>query len=328
MTHEHRLRQKAKGRQGHQSTDDTDGQVEGTSYSTSNTSEGGQITLTDELEGDIVDRRPATPDTPEAVHMSPAPTQDSRHETTEDDRERHQLSIVTPTIISAHATAWYGVRGAPTLKEIRLREEARRIRREQIIRGYEEELHALRARIMALRRECEAEVKKVRRKRERAWAIKRREVAIVVEDGEEELVGSGSVLEKPHDEKEIRHYLPVETPFDDDDQGRQCPSQSAPGWSCPRSNFPPPSLGNSTQQQHLLQWEQPHIGTFQFGLDAMGEDERGPRGTHAGRWLLRNHPGVGQGQGQIRPQAQPLRRRQAQLIAINGDDDSEMGEPL
>ena len=327
MTHGHRLRQKAKGRQGHQSTDDTDGQVEGTSASTSNTSEGGHITLTDELEGDIVDRCPATPDTPEAVHMSPAPIQGSRRETIEEDRQRHQRSIVTAAIISAPTAASYRVRGTPTLKETRLCEEARRIRREQIIRGYEEELHALRSRIVALRREREAEVKKVRRKRERAWAIKRGEVAVVVEDGEEGLVGSGSVPEEAHGGDESkRHYLPVETPFNDGYQGWQCPSRSAPGWSRPKSNFPPPSLGNSTQQQHLLQQEQPHLGTFQFGLDAMWEDVRGPRGTNAGRRLLRNHLGVGQDQG--RPQPQPLRRRQAQLLAINGDNDSEMGEPL
>lgn len=315
MTQGHRLQQKANGRQEHPSIDDTDGQVEGTSASSSNTSEGGHITLRDELEGDIVDRRPATPDTPGAAHKSPTPTQGSRHETTEDDRQQHPRSIVapTPTIISADTTASYRVRGAQTLKDIRLREEARRIRREQIIRGYEEELHALRSRIVALRREREAEIKKVRRKRERAWAIKRGKVAVVVEDSEEGLVGSGSVLEKPHDEKEIS----METPFNDGDQRLHCSSQSAPGWSRPGSNFQPPSLRNSTEQQHLLQREQPHRETF----SAMGEDERGPRGTHTGRRLPRNHP-LG------RPQPQPLRRRQAQLMAINGDDDSKMGEPL
>ena len=111
------------------------------------------------------------------------------------------------------------------------------------MRGYEEGLCALRDRIVALRREREAEVEKLKRKRERAWAIERGSVAVVLEDDEEGLVGSDSNPEDAHS-KIIRinkHYTPAETPFNDDEHRWQCPSRPAPCWSRSKNDFLPPS---------------------------------------------------------------------------------------
>ena len=72
----------------------------------------------------------------------------------------------------------------------RQREEARRcaeavrIRREQIVRGFEEDIRGLHARIAVLRHECEGRVALVRKQWEQARAIERGEVAMAEEDGE------------------------------------------------------------------------------------------------------------------------------------------------
>ena len=226
MVYGYSLRPNARGRQGHQSADETDGQVDGTS--TSNTSEGGY----------------------RAAHDPPAPH-----------------SIVTPHIISTPTTTRYQVRGPRETPEMiqkaRQRELARciaasdRIQREQIVRGYEEGLRALRARIVALRLEREAEVRKLRRKRERAWAaIERGEVAaaVVVEE-DDGLVGSDPHPEEAHG-CQIRiheHYVPAETSLNDGDQQWQCPSGSAPWWSRFESNSPAPAP--SRQQQAVAEAE-------------------------------------------------------------------------
>ena len=169
MTHGYTLRPNAKGRQRHQSVDDTDDQV-------------GL-----DVEAGTVDPRPATPDTPRAAHKSLAPTPH-----TEDGGHQHSRNITTSS--STTTLTRYRVEGPPeTWEEIQAARkrgdakrfaEAVRIRREQIVRGYDSELGALRARIKALRSECEVQVKRVTRKWERAWAIERGEVGVVVEDGE------------------------------------------------------------------------------------------------------------------------------------------------
>ena len=289
MTHRYSLRPTVNGRQGHQSTNESDDRVEGTSTSTSNTSEGRPKALTDEPEGKpgTVDPHPTTPDTPRAVHNLPAPTQDLKYQATEEDLSLRQYlrSIVTPSTISAPTgTTRYHVRRAPEIRdeiqESLKREEAMhlaavRIQRDQTVRGYQEELRTLHARIAALRREREAEVERVRRKWERTWAFKRGEVLMVVEDGEEGLVGSGSDPKEAHDETTInKHYAPAETSSNDDDQRWKCPSLPAPRLSHSKSKFPPPSLGKT---QH----------------------------------------------SRPQPQPQPLRRRPVQLMVIP-DNDSEM----
>lgn len=81
------------------------------------------------------------------------------HQTTDGDGHQHSSSIVTSSIISAPTTTTYQVLGTPETREefqeALRREEARRvgadrIRREQIVRRYEEGLCALRERIVML----------------------------------------------------------------------------------------------------------------------------------------------------------------------------------
>ncbi|KAF8506591.1 hypothetical protein F5888DRAFT_11447 [Russula emetica] len=210
MTHGYSLRPNTKGRRKHQSIDKTDDQVEGTATSTStsttSTSERGHETPTDKLveaESGTVDPRPITPDTPRAAAHN-SPTQDSAKQ--DDWQQRHsRRSIFTSSAVITGATTatttryrvngppqtWEDIQAARKREEARRVVEAKRIRREQIVRGYEEEIRSLRARVVALRQECEVKVEKVRRKWERDWAIEQGEVAVVVEDGEEEgmLVG-------------------------------------------------------------------------------------------------------------------------------------------
>ena len=260
------LRPTGKGRQGrHQSTDETDDQVEGTSTSTSNTSEGGPKALTNEPEGEpgTVDPRLTTPDsdTPRAAtHNSPAPTRVLEHQATEEDLSLQQYLLRGNSNAPTGTTKYHIRRGAsePEIRDsdeiredLKRREEAIcraavRIQREQTVRVYQEELRALHARIAALRREREAEVERMRRKRERTWAFERGEVLMGVEDGEEGLVGSDSDPEEAHNEdRKKKHYAPAETSSNDDDQRWQCPSRPAPCWSHSRSKFPPPSLGKT-----------------------------------------------------------------------------------
>jgi hypothetical protein len=186
MAHGYSLRSNAKGRRGHKSTDETDDdQVEGTSISAStasrSTRERGCKPLTDELEGDsgIVD--PPNSDTSD----SPAPTR-----------------LEAPATLTSSAIGIPGTSGRPEtwedIQAARKREEARgfadavRIRRKQIVRGYEEELCLLRERIMALRREGEVQVKKARRKWAQDWAFEKGEVAVVVDESPSSFVVVGS----------------------------------------------------------------------------------------------------------------------------------------
>ncbi len=317
MTHGYSLRPNAKGRQGHQSTDATNGQVEGTSTSasssTSSTSEKGHDILTDELEGesDTVDPRPATP---AVAHNTPAPRQDSEHQKMKNDWQPHSRGILTSSTISAATTTRYRVEGPhETWEEIqaaREREEARRIadavriRREQIVRGYEEELRTSRARIVALRSECEAEVARARRKWERAWAIERGEVAVVVD-------ADGEMAVK-------RNFAPTETSLaatNDDEQWQQ-----PPRWSRSESHFPP--LPFRRTQRQLLSLRQIGISpTSPSHLpepNAVEDEERGKEeAAHTGRQLPRTRIHPVRSQGAARPHHwQPLRRQPAQLMVI------------
>jgi exonuclease VII large subunit len=176
--HKYSLRPNAKGRKGHQSADDPDGQVESTSTSTSACSEGHDIT--DEL----CDADPghAALYTPKAAHNTPVPEQDSAQERTKGDQRRFH-GLTAPTTRHVIET-WEEIEAWRKREEARRCAEAVRIRREQIVRGFEAEIRGLRARIVALRHECEERVARVQRKWERARAIKRDEVAMVEDDGE------------------------------------------------------------------------------------------------------------------------------------------------
>ncbi|KAF8502070.1 hypothetical protein F5888DRAFT_1632041 [Russula emetica] len=367
MTHGYSLRPNTKGRRKHQSIDKTDDQVEGTtsntSTSTSNTSERGHETLTDKLveaESGTVDPRPITPDTPRAAAHNNSPTQDSAKQ--DDWQQRHlRRSIVTSSAVITGATTttatgvtptryrvngppqtWEDIQAARKREEARRIVEAKRIRREQIVRGYEEELRSLRARIVALRRECEVKVEKVRRKWERDWVIEQGEVAVVVEDGEEEalLVGRNEDEDWAPDADSkmeiIKDYVPTETSSvttdNDDHQQWQWSSRSTPCWSRSKSDFQPPpfQITQKQQQQHLQsQRHQPHRDTGTSPLSAWDmmmvspscplrrrlepeateedSDERGPPAVE------KKTPSQGQAR---KSHPQPLRRQPAQLMVL------------
>ena len=176
--HKYRLRPNAKGRRKHQSANDPDGQVESTSTSTSACSE--RHDLTDEF--CAADPGHEILYTPKAAHKALVPAQDSKQEKTEED-ERRFHGLTAPTTRHVIETC-EEIEAGRKREEARRCAEAVRIRREQIVRGFEAEIRGLRARIVALRHECEEQVARVQRKWERAHAIERGKVAMVEEDGE------------------------------------------------------------------------------------------------------------------------------------------------
>ena len=315
MAHGYNLRTNNKSRRRPQSTDETNGQVEGTSTSTStNTS--------------TVDPYPANPDTPSrAAHNPPG-------------------STVTSSAISTSTTAKYRVERLPEnwedIQAARKREETRstaqaaRIRREQIRRGYEGELSALRARIVALHQECEVKVDRARRKWERNWAIERGEIAVVVAEhnghGKEgNLVSSD--LDREEDAEagmavDQNHGPPSMTTNNDEGQW---PSRTSAPNSKSNLRSPPPF-------QRTQQWQ---------------DDERDPgeahNGSGTGSRRNRNHPSPPpNAHGSRTQRPQPLQRQRVQLMNIptpshgtygtavppeteicfggtDGDNDSEMG---
>jgi hypothetical protein len=269
--------------------------------------------LTDNLEGesDSIDPRPTTPDTPraQAAHNPPWTW--------------HSRNIVTS---SASTTSRHHIDGPPeAIQAARKREEARRtadavrIRREQIVRCYEEELRAMHARVLALCRECKLKVERAERK----LAIERGEVEVVVEDDEDgdegSLVGSDAESDREDadggsmavDKHNAHTWTTSLTTNHDDKQQWQWSSRSStstPIWSHrSESDFPsPPPLRKTRQQQQEV-------------------DERGPAGethtvSHSSRRLLReNHTSQGPTSSHSRPRPhhpQPLRRQRTQLMGI------------
>jgi hypothetical protein len=185
MSHRYSLRPNVKGRQGRQSANEPEGQVEGTSQSTSTdgilASKGGHDILTSEPENELgtVESCPTTPYPSRAAHNTPASTRDSEEDWQRAIRYRVQGPAETSEEIQA----------ARKRVEARCIAEASHIRQVQIMHGYKEDLQALRTQIEALRCECEAQVNRVQRKSERGWAIKWGEMEMVVEGeetGEEE----------------------------------------------------------------------------------------------------------------------------------------------
>jgi len=235
MSHRYSLRPHAKGRRGHQTADEPGGQVKGTASQSTSTdgilaSEGEHDILTDELEDkpSTFESRPTTPYSSRAAHNTSTPTLDSE----EDWRRTTRYHVQGPAETSEE------IQAAHKRVEAGYITEASRIRREQIVRGYEEDLRALRARIEALHRECEVRVEKMRRKWERDWAIERGEVIVVV--GEEEETGEGEeedeMMELYREDVDgdmavDEDYAPTETSLttdDDEDRQSQWPSRSVP----------------------------------------------------------------------------------------------------
>ena len=347
MTHGYSLRSNAKGRRGRQSTDNPDGQAEGSSDNT--------VCSTGEAHDLTDDPGPATPKA--AAHNTPVPAQNSEHQRTEEDERRTRglgsSSIVGNTThvnLDRFATrsqleTWEDIRKGRKRVEERRCAEAGRIRREQTVRGYEGEMRALRARIVALRWECEEEVARVQEKWARAHGVELGEVAVVndggevMEDWDWEADGEMEVEnDYPHSEASLT--------IDNDQDGLwqqqpRWPPQSPPSWSRrSETHFPPPLQTGSQRTQE----QPPHIGET-FSSSAMaGPSRLEPEVMEEESGQAHRLPQQSQGrEPQSRPQPQPLRRQRAQLMVIptsttgaldpensfrgtHGDKDSEMGE--
>ncbi|KAH9988052.1 hypothetical protein BJV77DRAFT_1070277 [Russula vinacea] len=190
-----------------------------------------------------------------------------------------------------------------------------RIQREQVVRGFEDEIYALRARIGALREECEVRVARV----QRGWERERRCVrAAMIERGEVEHEDEGEVMvtglglgpdvdADVDGEMEVNNtYAPTETSLttDDGDDEEPWPSRSPPPhWShFETPSPPPPLLQRQRQESHVMKGISSSSGEGPSRLEpeAMEEDEDS-QPCH---------------QNQDRPQPQPLRRQPAQLMAI------------
>ena len=105
------------------------------------------------------------------------------HELSATDLGHHHRTDMGGSTTRHPTETWVEIQAGRRREEARRCAEAARIRREQIVRGFEEDIHGLHARIVALRHECKARVAQVRREWERARAIKLGEVAMVEEGG-------------------------------------------------------------------------------------------------------------------------------------------------
>ncbi|KAI0274028.1 hypothetical protein BGY98DRAFT_1188811 [Russula aff. rugulosa BPL654] len=265
MTHRYSLRSNA-NRKEHKSTEETDAQVEGTSISTGTGSS--SSSTGEDGESGIVDPRPTSPDTPRAAHNSRAPTQDSKPQTMEEDETitTHSSSSVNRRVESRRPRPeepWEEIQAAHKREEARRLAEAVRIRRKQLVRGYEEELRALRARIVALRNECEVRVEKVRKKWELDWEIERGEVAVVVDEG----VSSSSMVVSSD----------LNSNWEDADGEMEMAVDNAPTetssscWSRSKGNFLPPAPAPAPIRKTQHQQQQPCMGPQgTFPLSGMG----------------------------------------------------------
>jgi hypothetical protein len=309
MAHGYSLRPNSKGRRRPQSTDKTN-EVEGTSTSAStNTS--------------TVDPRPETPDTPSSAAHNPPGSIATSSATSKITTTRYRVERRPET--------WEEIQAARKRQEARSTAQAVRIHREQIRRGYEGELRALRARVVALHRECEVMVERARRESERNWAIERGEIAVVVDaedDGDGEggnLVGSDLDWEEDAEAGMAvdQNYGPSSLTTDNDKD--QWPSRSSTFLSETNLQSPPPLRRTQQRQQQ--------------------DDERGLGETHNGSCSRRNRNRPSRSHGS---HPQPLRRQRAQLMTtptpshgtygtavppetgirfggIDGGNDSEMG---
>ena len=348
--HAYSLRPNAKGRRGRQSTGDPDGQVEGSSASTSTSisacSTGEGHGLTDESGANNPGL--ATLHIPNDVHNTPGPTQDSERQqrTQEDQRQSHgPMSASTASNAIYHRHQYRPDTGGSTTRQLtesweeiqagRQREEARRcaeavrIRREQIVRGFEQEICGLRARIVALREECEEQVAREQRKWERARAIERGEVAMVEEDGEM-MVDSGSEDANSEMEEENDNcptQVSMTTANDNDNEQ----------WQQQRWPSQPPSHRSHRSETHFsaplktgsweLQRQPPHMGEISASSGMAGPSRLQPEAMKEEREEARSRPRRSQGRV---IQGQPLQRQSAQLVVIpvrdseRRDRDSEM----
>ena len=349
-THAYSLRPNAKGRRGRQSTGDPDSQVDGSSASTiSACSTGEGHGLTDESGANNPGL--ATLHIPNDVHNTPDPTQDSERQqrTQEDHRQYHgPMSAFAASNAIYHRHQYRPDTGGSTTRQLtesweeiqagRQREEARRcaeavrIRREQIVRGFEQEICGLRARIVALREECEEQVARAQRKWERGREIERGEVAMVEEDGVM-MVDSGSEdadseMEDRNNNTPTQVLLMTENNNNNEQWQQRWPSRSPPHRSRrSETHFSAPLQTGSWEIQ--LERQPPHMGEISASSGMAGPSRLQPE---AMKDEVRRRPRRSQGRV---IQGQPLQRQSAQLVVIpvrdseRRDRDSEMGiEPV
>jgi hypothetical protein len=179
-----------------------------------------------------------------------------------------------------------------------------RIQREQLERGYKEDMRGLRARIVALRHECEVEVARVRQEWERGGAIERGEV--VEEDGDQDDDDDDSeAMTEDYDSDSTMEVDPDHAPTeasetaDDDEDDEQWPSRSPP----PRSSRS--DTGPSIQSQTRRRPFRP------TALPSPSQRLRRSAALMAGHGLEVMEPHRRRGVG-----ATPLRRRRAQVFVV------------
>ena len=142
------MRPNAKGRRGHQSADDPDGQMGGSCGTTTSACSTGKD-----------DSGSAIPYTPKAAPNTLDPAHDSERQRTEEDQRRSHGGITAVSKTTHHhrhhrtdmgvSTARHLTETSEEVQAGRQREEARRcaeavrIRREQIVRGFEEDIRGL-----------------------------------------------------------------------------------------------------------------------------------------------------------------------------------------
>jgi hypothetical protein len=141
MSHRYSLRPHAKGRRGHQTADEPEGQVKGTTSKSTDgilASEGGHDILTDKLDDElgIVKSRPTTPYPSRAARNTPTLTQDSSKEDWQH-TARYRVQGPSETLEE--------IRAARKRVEARCIAEASHIRRVQVVGGYEEDLRVAHA---------------------------------------------------------------------------------------------------------------------------------------------------------------------------------------
>ena len=269
-------------------------------------------------ESGAADPGPATLHMPKAAHNTLAPAQDSeRQQRTEEDQRQSYGLTASSTVSNAtyhqhqHRTemggsttrqlteSWEEIRAGRKREEARRCTEAMRIRREQIVRGFEQEIRGLRARIVALRDECEEQVARVQRKRERAREMERGEVAMIEEDGKA-LVDLGS--------EDADSEMGNQTDNDDEQwQQQRWPSQP-PSHRSRRSETRFPQTGSSE-----LQWQSPRMGEMSASSGMAGPSRLQPEAMKEEREEARRRPRRSQGRV---IQGQPLQRQSAQLVVI------------
>jgi hypothetical protein len=247
MTHGYSLRPNAKGRQVHQSTDDPDD---------------------DQVEGAVdLDLGPTTSHA--AKHSERGITSSSIASCTSPQHQQHISATTRYRRVRVGNTPGTEIETSDEIRAGRKREEARcfaeavRIRREQVVRGFEEEICALRARIGALREECEVRVARVRREWERAAIERRGEVRV---DADSDLDADG--------EMDVENYAPTETSLTTDNGDVSTSSGVGPSRLHRQGRPQPQPQPLRRQPAQLMAIPISSLGLHAYGMAALVPENR------------------------------------------------------